>query len=850
MKKLSVLASAILAGALLLVPAAPVAAAPLVCDAVSGVPGDGVCEITTLKVVSGTVTVDRALRISGPAGELRVTAGGTLNLEIDGTTQIGLNTYGLIIQTGGKITGDGAANTTGATLNILVKAGDVVLAASGAFITSDNTRGLGCEAGSGGTVNLTAAGTGANITTEDGTTISASGLNTTKTGLGTCSAGAINISAPNEGSIDIDGDVLAESGRTGNNSGGNFDANPPIGGTQRPGGGPIFIDAACDLTISDTGIVSSRGLDPGADLVHLEGGCDVLINGLVQSTGPGHSPPGQPPNSCSNVVPFGSSIRRNPTTRPGKPSRSTACVEVWAGNSLTILRDIEGHNGEINADLCCGGGSQGESWIDLFVRGDLTILSAAAPAVHANGAAGNSDNGGTITAKSRDGEIVMSGFALQATGTIIGGTLDVAANLDVDLSDVKLEARGGTGNQDVKHGGHVFVQSFNEDIASNVASLIDVTGNVPSDGTVDLTACGTIGFPPGTIAGASVVNKTTGACGGQPSFPTEYDVILPACPCETSENGDCEKAPVNAVLNPATGRFQGNLGPDDIVRLDLGETVQDAVTGATDLNGDDYIIVLVVKDDTGTLGGQTDENVLIDEAYADRFALIGCSVTIRAEDPGLPAGHIATTASSPAGSPENIFVMDLHGANSDFAGWLVQGDGRYMRNVANKDNQTGIQILGNNNVMHNGNAVENAGVGMLIQGNGNKAMDTDLFDNGGLGAEVTGDANVLLKLDVGDRGKGNGAGVLVSGNSNQVLELDVYANAGDGIVVTGNSNTIKKNGVGERGKGNSGDGIRVDGSGNQVLENEAKANTGDGLDVTAGTAVVAQRPQEKPGRRP
>ena len=41
-------------------------------------------------------------------------------------------------------------------------------------------------------------------------------------------------------------------------------------------GGAITLDACCDLLIGDTGVVSSTGLDPGPDRVHLEG-CVVII---------------------------------------------------------------------------------------------------------------------------------------------------------------------------------------------------------------------------------------------------------------------------------------------------------------------------------------------------------------------------------------------------------------------------------------------------------------------------------------------------------------------------------------------------------------------------------------------
>src|SRR5262249_47774844 len=68
---------------------------------------------------------------------------------------------------------------------------------------------------------------------------------------------------------------------------------------QPRGGGPINVRAGCELTVSDTGMISSKGQDPGADLVHLKG-CTVTIDGIVQSTTiAGHANPNQPANLCN-----------------------------------------------------------------------------------------------------------------------------------------------------------------------------------------------------------------------------------------------------------------------------------------------------------------------------------------------------------------------------------------------------------------------------------------------------------------------------------------------------------------------------------------------------------------------
>src|SRR6185503_5178163 len=122
-----------------------------------------------------------------------------------------------------------------------------------------------------------------------------------------CSAGEIAIAA-SKGGVDIRGLVESASTLSGTST----------GGVLRSGGGPISISASCELTISGTGRVSSRGNDPGADLIHLAAGGSVFVFGLVESTGAGHVIPVQPANYCAGLK------------RPGKPANATACVEVWA----------------------------------------------------------------------------------------------------------------------------------------------------------------------------------------------------------------------------------------------------------------------------------------------------------------------------------------------------------------------------------------------------------------------------------------------------------------------------------------------------------------------------------------
>src|SRR5262249_22144197 len=144
--------------------------------------------------------------------------------------------------------------------------------------------------------------------------------------------------------------------------------------------------------------------------------------------------------------------------------------------------------------------------------------------------------------------------------------------------------------------------------------------------------------------------------------------------------GFCNKSTVLEVL-------AGHL-PDKVVRTDLGESIQDAVDKAADTNGDGLIIIGVVTNAFGNLGGNANQRVTVSKVHDKPFMLFACSVTLHDPDKadGLPTGLITAGA----GSPGNIFVMDLHGDDSEVAGWKVEGSGRTLRNVATSGNATGV----------------------------------------------------------------------------------------------------------------------------------------------------------------
>jgi hypothetical protein len=369
---------------------------------------------------------------------------------------------------------------------------------AGACISSSN---LSATAGGINAGNITIHVTG-NVDMEPGSTVKGNSYK----GRG----GTIDIAGIND--IHIDGNVLSQSTASGSG------CNPGYGGY-------ISISAKKNLLISDAGVVSSSGRDPGADLVHLCA-CNVTIYGLVESTGSGHAIPTCP---VTHLV---------PPNRPDKPTNSTAGVEIWAGSSI-IINNVLPHKGEIKADLCCAGGTQGTSWIDIFARGDISIVgnTNAAFAVHANGASGNTDNGGMVTIKSIAGKVSTVGRATQTNGTAFGGLTTIEAKKDVDLTNGNNESKGSAAAG--KNGGTINVRSWGTapntgSILSNVSSVLCVTGGSPANGVINLKACGTIGFPTGSIVPATIVpSKITGACNGSPELPhgVEQPTYVEFCEC-------------------------------------------------------------------------------------------------------------------------------------------------------------------------------------------------------------------------------------------------------------------------------------------------------------------------------
>lgn len=459
-----------------------------------------------------------------------------VDTEITVTGQVNF-TLPLHILNGGEIK---PLNQSGFTLNIdTATPGDDFIMESGSVVGGTLTFGT-CTGGQQG-APITIQINGGNGIIKEGALVQSKS---------NCPAGWIQILTSGAGTIDIDGTV--ESVSTGGGAG------------PRPGGGPITIIAGCELTIEDDGVVSSRGRDPGADLVHLEG-CKVVVNGLVESTGTGHGFATQPPNSCADVAPAPGFVRRNPAVRPGHPNtpddNSVACVEIW-GNTIEI--NSQGTNrGEINVDVSFSGGRSGRGWVEIFARNLISILdgtgndtpnpndpdpsipppSAFTPpiaAIHANaGFPVTNARAGFIDIVSIAGNIVGEGFVAEASSVSNqsnGGFINLNAFGALTLTAATLEAQGDSNpTGQFGSGGHMTFQAFTGPLnwPSGVGNVQPTGAGIPNAadrGTITFFDCGVVNVGATFPSTGAATTPSTVACGLAPALPPY--VVLPAANCQ------------------------------------------------------------------------------------------------------------------------------------------------------------------------------------------------------------------------------------------------------------------------------------------------------------------------------
>jgi hypothetical protein len=526
------------------------------------------CVISNSQTKSGSFTINSKLRIAN-TGSITVpplSGGNTLTLTVNGD---------FTMDSGSTI--DGSVTTTGGIgAHIKVDVTGNISMLSGAMILS-NQPAPSCTGGKGGAVELLADG---NVSIAKGAEIHVDAK---------CSAGEVIIDA----GVDafVDGLVSSMSDLSG------------VGNKQPPGGGPITIKAGCTATLDDNAVVSSKGKDPGADLVHIEGGCAVKIFGKVEST-LGHAVPNTPQNHC------------NLTNRPHDTTiEPAACIEIWSGGSL-IISNVGGHNGEINTDTAQTGGHK-IAWVDIFARGDISISGPSSGAalscnqksnfaVHSNEPCLTDSDGGIITVKSTEGKIVTTGRAIQASAPTpgsAGGAITLQANTETTLDSATLEAKGdddATGG--FGKGGSVNARSFNSTLSwqNGIGSVLPAgLGIAPhllpaaQRGKIVLQDC-----TAGALSTAGSSFPTTGppetpsmtpkieddACGNAPTLPAY--VTLPACACVPgiSINKTCVAAidPGDPTGSKVRVDFQGqvsNTGGVTLTDLQVTDTTQPPVSG-------------------------------------------------------------------------------------------------------------------------------------------------------------------------------------------------------------------------------------------------------------------------------
>ncbi len=492
-------------------------------------------------VVNGADECEVSVSQVGKAGTynlihtLRITNGAIIDATTPGTGGLIINTTGSIIMeanTGIEANDDTGTPNDSARPIVLNAAGSMSMANPSTIVAENLTAG-----GDGGDISITVGGSfsmasGAVISSSKGggagDTGVAGDIKIHATGDVTIAAGSSVLadSKGSAGSIEISGHIVTVAGTV--SSG--YDR---FGFTTLSKGGPISITATCSLSVP--GKVSSKGQDPGADLVKLQG-CDVSISGLVESTGVGHAL--DTDTLCDDN---------------GKPVDATTCVEILAGGTLSIT-------GEVNADDGGNGGdNQGLNWIDIFAALGITITGdAALPfTVHADGTGGtggNGEEGGVVTIKSATSTVTTAGLAVSAnalTGGGDGGSVVVEASGNVNFGTSNIEARGsGSGNQ--PNGGSIAARSFNGQVTGTSPGVLDTRTDADTlGGVITLQGCGTVSPADGVnytgTTDAATVTIVPDMCGEAPSTPA-----LPVCGCEVTPTPTATSTATSTATATAT----------------------------------------------------------------------------------------------------------------------------------------------------------------------------------------------------------------------------------------------------------------------------------------------------------
>lgn len=616
------------------------------------------------------------------------------------------------------------------------------------------------------------------------------------------------------------------------------------------------------VTIGETGILISQGQDPASDTVSIEA-CGIEIYGMVAS-----------------VAKKGNA---STTNRPVVVLRSSQYILI-NGEDL----GSEGTNqGRVRADYVIGEAPESIS-VNMYAKDDIAIIGPSSGTIFStssNGGYSTNQPGGTVNGISFNGGIDLSGLAIQASGIpgsgSMGGSVNLKAFLDIDLSNSLIEARGSTtgGNPD---GGYVNIRSYSGDLISNNSSTINVTGGSPlPEGTVVLTACGSIGFPAGNIIPATVIPSKTFSCSpGAPSLP---EGINPLPSCGSEEEYSCHWCNKGAVLSQVWQNMNGDTcaipdilvdvrlphTPVDASKIHTGEPATGSIQAAVDYvnahgdptPGDGQIFIGVIATDCGSnpegfqcettesrgLGGDTPfgiENVTITNENPQRLNIFGCSVTLHADDTSQPVMRIVNSVGK-------VTVLDIHVKYSEVEGYLIQNndDLVVVKNSRSMYHDIGYRVQDDDVQITGSQASSHNRIGMLIEGDYNiLRTNNDIMDNSEAGIKITGHHNESNGNDVGKSGHPNPVGILVtghynelhgdnvtyntcngleiSGNYNEIADEDAQHNGCNGMVISGNYNILEGN---KQVKFNGHDGIFISGDNNSLEGNVGSENGRNGI---------------------
>jgi hypothetical protein len=792
-------------------------------------PNPGDCEINTAittcpfnLTVTGNLVITSAgsISCSDPATPVTISVGGDMEMQAGSgiraeDTNDGGNGGNITLTVGGNFTMRGGAvisssKTAGAGDTGV--AGDIRITVGNVQVNPDD-------------LTITCAGTPlGDILVENGAQILANG---------TGEAGAIKMFAGKNATID--GRVSSQGLET-----------------FKGRGGPITIDACCDLVIGDTGQVISQGLDPGADLVHLQA-CVVKIFGLVASIGPGHE---EFAGNLCNI------------NRPGKPLKSTACVEIWAGTTLLI--DSTGtHKGEVNADTATGGGTQGSSWIEVLANGAITIRgSATAPnpalgnndtnpayAVHANQFLQNG-HGGDITVISKDSTVTMFGRALQANASTgsnggKGGHIVILAHdavaFGTGVVPAFVQAAGDTTGSASEAGGTLLAQSYNlvnGNVTGIAASQINVEG---PGGIAKLKGClDPAGTYLGTVIPAGAEDDETVCPGGSPPLPSPAATLIPSATCANS----CGLLPAGNKSGVKFHDLNGNgvQDPGDpgligwtihlfnpATKVLLQSTVTAAANAGPPATPDGFYSFFALDPGSYTVceaqqaGWQQTAPLPGSVPPPVGETLANCAPFAAANSLTLgPRGYNFTITANEVFS-NNDFGNFQPGSCLKFptltptSTFLLNADPTQIQKIIDAASTNDVILL----LPQNAVKTESITINKKIQLIG--CSITLNSATGGPVVTITSGANGGLTKDIHATGS-TVAGYKIEGSNHAIVNVRAFKNA-IGFWITGNSNVV----TGALGTLGNGTGVRIDGSGNVLDTNNGVDNsTGDGVVIGAG----------------